>query len=332
MTIIRTDPFIQRCSEISLLAGCLAGLQATMGATPENPATEVMDKSTPPSFAALAEANHCTAPPAGLVGWWGVDGNLIDLTSGKTASLRGGAAYVAGYVFRGLSFDGVDDYVEIGETSIPLPWTASVWVKRQDSLESSAVLLSSTTSALKIEQAGTQRKVGITQYDVADWAFNYSVPRDVWTHLCFVATPGTTRLYVNGLLEDSMSMTVALPRAQIGFRIAHQGLGPGAFKGALDEIMLFNRSLSADEILKIYGTGTSGLCKPPLFVQLSSPGNEHPSFNVTGPIGKPLDFFQSKDLKNWTRFLTLENPQGLVNLIVPPTNSAPTFFRALVRD
>jgi hypothetical protein len=183
--------------------------------------------------------------------------------------------------------------------------------------------LSSAVSGLKIEQIESNRRVGITRYFVKDWSFNYSVPKGMWTHLAFVAGDGVTRLYVNGLLEDSIPATVPLPLTEMGKRtLAVPG---GAFKGILDEVIVFNRALRSDEILQIYGSSRSGLCKPPIFEPING---QALAFHVIGPVGKRLAFSESRDLRTWTPSFTTNNPGGTIDISLVPTNSGAVFLRA----
>lgn len=103
-----------------------------------------------------------------------------------------------------LSFDGVDDYVFFGATPLSNSWTAEFWVNRKDSPDVSAMLLDDGSTALKIEQYFTPRRVGFTRYGINDYSFNYTAPTNTWVHLAFVSDT-TTRLYVNGVLQDTLS-------------------------------------------------------------------------------------------------------------------------------
>src|SRR6185295_288912 len=81
-----------------------------------------------------------------------------------------------------LRFDGVDDTMQIGAAAVPAPWTAEFWVNRQDSPSHSSVLLADAGRALKLEQYPFTRRVGFTQFGVADYSFDYIAPIDSWVH------------------------------------------------------------------------------------------------------------------------------------------------------
>src|SRR5207237_974491 len=63
------------------------------------------------AFTLRVVSNVCVAPPDGLVGWWPGDGNFYDIVGGDTVTPHGGAAFAAGKVGQGFTFDGIDDYI-----------------------------------------------------------------------------------------------------------------------------------------------------------------------------------------------------------------------------
>src|SRR5690349_4346714 len=86
------------------------------------------------------------------------------------------------------AFSGNGDYIYTGASDIAAPWTASMWVNRQNSLDLSSALFYSGSSALKLEQFSGTRQVGFSKFGVADYLFGYIAPAGVWTHLTFLAT------------------------------------------------------------------------------------------------------------------------------------------------
>lgn len=75
-----------------------------------------------------------------------------------------------------LVFAALGSRLTIKPVSLPPPWTVELWVKRQNSPAVSAPLFVNSSTALKLEQFGTPRSVGFTQFGVRDYAFNYVAP------------------------------------------------------------------------------------------------------------------------------------------------------------
>lgn len=185
--------------------------------------------------------------PSGLVTWWRADGNYTDSFGPNHGSPEGGMAFAPGQRGQSFDFNGTDSAVFVGGTAIPVPWTAAFWVNRQDTPDVSAALISDTASALKLEQWPSTRQVGFTQFGVADYSFNYITPTNVWTHLALVGTASGTILYANGTAIETNAAVVNLPVQTLGRR----DTGTDRLKGALDEITLFNRALSPEEIQRV---------------------------------------------------------------------------------
>ncbi len=209
----------------------------------------------------------CLPAPAGLVDFWPGEGNANDLLGNYNGTLLNGTSFAPGRVGNAFSFDGTNDLVLINAPALTLPWTAEFWVNRQPSPEDSAVLLSDTNAALKLEQYPNTKQVGITRWRVQDYSFNYTMPIGVWTHLVFVGTANNTALYTNGSLQGNLAVGISLPRTTMGRDITNRFVK--ALKGLVDEPSLYNRALTAPEILALFNAGSDGKCVP-----LNCPNND----------------------------------------------------------
>jgi len=196
----------------------------------------------------------------GLVGHWKFDdgsGSSAADSSGNnnTGTLINGPTWTAGKIDGALSFDGVDDYVQVGAQDVAAPWSASCWVKREDSSNSNSSILESSNYSLKLEQYSNTNKVGFTEYGVADYTFSYEAPIGSWVHLTFVATETETRLYVDGVLMDTTPDSISCPMGQISSATR-------PVKGIMDEVRIYNRALTADEVLALFNEAGSLVFSP----------------------------------------------------------------------
>jgi hypothetical protein len=185
--------------------------------------------------------------PAGLVTWYRADGTYGDSFGPNNGSPENGMRFAAGQRGQAFSFNGTVEAMVTSGAAIPVPWTAAFWVNRHDSPAVSAALLSDNIGALKLEQWPSTRQVGFTQFGVADYSFNYIVPTNTWMHLTFVGTAAGTTLYTNGVQAASLAEVIPLPLQFLGRR----DTGEDRLKGLLDEITLFNRALSPEEIQQL---------------------------------------------------------------------------------
>ena len=150
--------------------------------------------------------------PPGLVTWYRAENNTLDSFGPNHGTTTNNLAFTAGQRGQAFSFDGTNSSMNIGAIALPPPWTAALWVKRQQSQDASSILLADAVQALKLEQFGiATRPVGFTRYAVADYAFNYTAPSNAWVHLTFVGTSSNTLLYVNGTAQDTNAASIGLP-------------------------------------------------------------------------------------------------------------------------
>ena len=187
--------------------------------------------------------------------------------------------------------------------------------------------MSDGTYSLKLEQYNGTRQVGITQLGVADWVINYTVPTGTWTHLAFVNNGSQTLLYANGMLQGATN-AVPLPRAYIGATyVTSGGVIVDYMLGGLDEIMCFNRALSATEINTIYSAGSGGLLRAPKFTGMQPISASQFQLNLAGMTGRSISIYKSLDLETWTKLSTVANPSGTLQYTDPGATNDVGFYR-----
>ncbi|MHC4526379.1 MAG: putative Ig domain-containing protein, partial [Planctomycetota bacterium] len=200
---------------------------------------------------------------SGLVAHWKFDeaggSTAFDSSgSGHDGTLVNGPTWTTGRLGGALRFDGTNNYIDVGAQDIAAPWTASFWVKREDSLNSNTALLDSANYSLKLEQYPNLNKVGFTAYGVADHAFNYEAPIGSWAHLVFIGTATQVTLYVDGASTETIAASISCPMTQISS-------ASKATKGTIDEVRVYNRALSAAEILTLHDSVSNpGTNNPPV--------------------------------------------------------------------
>lgn len=77
---------------------------------------------------------------------------------------------------------------------------------------------------------------------------------NTWYHVALVYDSATTTvfLYVNGSLEDSSTVAFTGFANEVNFSVGRTTSTVRAFQGNLDEVVLFNRTLAAEEVLSLY--------------------------------------------------------------------------------
>ena len=232
----------------------------------------------------LAVCTTCMAGLSdGLVAYYPFNGNADDASGNNHhggvfgALLTGGHSGVPGTAY---NFDGVNDYVTVPYSSdFQLQeFTVGAWIQpADDSYITSAVIAGrgedSTTDRASyifdIAPIASRFGVGLRLLyeDNGDteryFAYGYYPPVGTWTHLATTrSSSGEVGIYVNGVLQQqwASSATVTTQCFQdftIGARHwnptgSPPASGPtilaGFFPGVIDEVRLYNRALTAEEI------------------------------------------------------------------------------------
>ena len=150
-----------------------------------------------------------------------------------------------------------------------------------------------------------------------------------WTHLAFVASGSLTTLYANGVQKGVLNTTIPLGRKTMGATFVSGTEYVDYLEGSMDEVMIFNRALTAAQIQSIYNAGAFGLVQAPQFLGVATAADGNLTFSLEGLTGsKNFTVYASTDLFNWSVLTTLSAASGSNQLTVTPTNAA-SFYRAI---
>jgi hypothetical protein len=242
---------------------------------------------------AEVEAQSCVEPPAGLVSWWPGDGTADDIQDGNDGQLEGGATFAGGKFGEAFSFDGIDDHIVIGNPeNLKLgqgDYTVAAWVNLTSLNAPDGSGFCSIrgcnleiVSKMGLGEPGPPNQNGWRLLKEADDQFWFivgapdgggsgeanvvrsrclQVVPGRWYHLAAVKSSQEIALYVSGILQASKP----LPSNHRNDDVADVVIGQypeepeGTMYGLIEEVEIFGRALSADEIRTIYESRT---CKP----------------------------------------------------------------------
>ncbi|MBI2076721.1 MAG: LamG domain-containing protein [Candidatus Aenigmarchaeota archaeon] len=178
---------------------------------------------------------------------------------------------IEGRFFSGCSFDGINDFIDIGKAVYdPGPsagLTLSAWVKAAGT--SAQTILSNNDGSgayyiLNIRDGGTIR-LGLYESDCGDYTFiqvntTDTITAGAWHHIAGVMDRSTTNayIYIDGALKKTLSipeldsMSCSGNDLEIGREDAGTPAGSSYFNGTIDEVAIYNVSLSASDILNLY--------------------------------------------------------------------------------
>ena len=190
---------------------------------------------------------------------------------GNNGTLMNGAAWnSSGKYGKALSFDGVNDYVDAGNNAslnLPKDFSLEAWIKPAavPSGNGGGIITKASDYSL-----GNSYNLFIdSQKPVFHWtnsdgtkyttsAATTSIQVNTWMHLVVTKEGNTAKLYVNSILEDtdtySGTSKIVTTTTKIG---AYEKNIQGqyyVFNGTIDEVRIYNRSLSAAEIQQHYSS------------------------------------------------------------------------------
>jgi fibronectin type 3 domain-containing protein len=199
--------------------------------------------------------------PTGLVAAYGFEqtsGTSVTDSSGKssTGTLSGATWATGGRFGRALSFDGVNDVVTVPDSNaldLSPGMTLEAWVKPTTVNDWRTVLLKERPGQLVYALYATGDN-GRPLTEVAagsqrDARGTAALPVGVWTHLAATYDASTLRLYVNGTQVASTAISGALQNSAGALKIGGNAIWGEYFSGLIDEVRVYERALSAAEIV-----------------------------------------------------------------------------------
>lgn len=232
----------------------------------------------------------------GLVSYWkfdeGARTTAYDSVDGNNGTVQG-ASWTTGRVSKALSFDGTDDYVLVPDSPNLCPTeaiTLEAWIKprEMESWFSKHIVAKADPDYLDPDIPNSAYEFLVRNYEGYQLEFSArfeGVPTgyrtdtgplavNTWNHVVATYDGSFVRIYVNGtcVLEQAQTGRIVYSTfpnmpLQIGASISTR---PGYdsvcyFNGLIDEVAIYGRALTGQEILKHYQNGLtgSGYCKFP---------------------------------------------------------------------
>ena len=219
-----------------------------------------------------------TGLSCGLVGYWTFDGK--DMTNGVALDKSGNGNngnlmniststfYVPGKIGQAGKFDGGDDYVNTAKALSTFmsnsDGTMTAWA--YPTISNVSVCTGSEAGGIVDDGTSGYIAFGLATHSGGNsWCgslydgtfkilFYDSVKLNTWYHLVWMHTGGTLYLYVNG----SLSGSIAAGNIVSLTGIVNIGRGYSTnrfFQGSLDDVRIYNRALSAQEVRQLYNMG-----------------------------------------------------------------------------
>lgn len=222
------------------------------------------------------KCRSCATPPSGMVSWWRAEDNAVDIVGGNNGTLQNGATYSTGKVGQAFSFDGVNDYIALpaGFADFTSGFTVALWANPTASGSWARFIDLGNGQAndnILFDRRTTSNDLAFEVYDGAGNSTGMAYTVDAitnneWHH--YAATldaSGKVKMYKDGLPLVMAADTTGVPNnvTRVNNYIGKSNWSYDAFyAGSMDEVQIFNRALSANEIAAIYNASSSGECVP----------------------------------------------------------------------
>lgn len=226
-------------------------------------------------------ASQINRATSSLISMWSFNGQDVEINAnamydrtgfatGTALSMATTSMYVAGRSGQGIRFDGVDDRINIPDSTAlrPASFTLSAWFKA-DSFATAFAVISKPRTAAPWSSPFTSWLIRVNNSSTIEFglanagysgttATGLTMVSGQWYHVV-MTYDGTTRVgYLNGTQVLSNSFTAPVSYAAQPVLIgADHGASPvgDMTRGVIDEVRIYNRALSTNEVRTLYDMG-----------------------------------------------------------------------------
>jgi hypothetical protein len=191
-----------------------------------------------------------------------------DSAGDNDGELKNGPTWTTGRIGGALSFDGVNDYVYVPDSAgldVTDVFTFAFWIYDEGAPIETIISKdgsTDTTGAYNFAVLPDKSMNYETNGELPDLSSPAnSILLGVWHHVAFTfagAESPNMRIYIDGV-EKASGSTPAPSILSTYLMIGRRGLSsdPRYFKGKLDEVRIYNRTLSAEDVWQLYREGQS---------------------------------------------------------------------------
>lgn len=288
----------------------------------------------------------------GLVGYWSFDENTFSTVPDESGNGNDGLIYGAtntyGISGNALFFDGVDDYVDVGnDISLKneLPATISSWIKINDfDSDEDYVIYENDKWEYPNGYYGYRMKVHLPDRlikivygdggaggpeDRRGKMSTTPLDENTWYHIVGIINgPTDMDIYINGENDGGnfgIGYGGSLAYSDSSGYMSQNGFFNHFFNGVLDEVRVYDRALSENEILDLFQESFKNYLIIGPIDNLDTTANNYFSFEAENLGIFDLSNFQFIRYSSGEKILTLEKYFGILSI-----NYAIGFFKAVI--
>jgi len=214
---------------------------------------------------------QCVPKPQGLVSWWRAEGDAIDSADSNNGSISGGLLFSTGKVSTAFLLDGSTAGVSLSNpTNLAglINFTLETWLQRRSATIASFDGPDGHGHIWGFGRYGysifldAEGYIGLSQTGYEYVANTNRIADTNWHHVAVTKNGSNVFIYVDGLGYQTPAFDPSFDNsgpAMIGAIPFDSGYH---FYGLLDEMSIYNRALSSNEVASIYLAGNAGKCPP----------------------------------------------------------------------
>jgi hypothetical protein len=247
-----------------------------------------------------------------MVGWWTADSLAADL-QGTNHGYLTNTTFSPGKVAQAFNLNGTNAFIQVPHSpslNITNQISMLAWINPSSANAMARILDKHSAGGsdgyhLGVATNRMQVKVGsVLIYGKT------AIPLNTFTFVAATFDGSSLKLYNNGVLDTNHVSATTIPTNFLALRIGADLAAASNFKGLIDEVMLFNRALTAAEIQSIYNAGANGLCKGASIESLNVIPGSQVLVNMKGRTGAAFQLESSFDFSIWVPIITLTNSTG----------------------
>ena len=233
----------------------------------------------------------------GLVGRWTFDegkGTISHDSSGRGnhGTVMGGAKWAEGRIGGALEFDGQDDFVSIPNESrfdITGSITVAAWIRVESFTKAWQSIVTKGDRAWRLHRASDTSSVGwacsdLSRQQVGDLFGKTEVTDGQWHYVAGVLDGTKTSIFVDGELDASTNSSPSISVNDFSVLIGANAQVKGRlFHGLIDDVRIYDRALSVDELWAL-SRGGGAAAQPPSQAARRKPDADRKGVMTAGPV------------------------------------------------
>ena len=217
--------------------------------------------------AQLQKGMQLSVQPGGLIAQYPLDETTMPAIYDNSANLYDGTAVaaptsVAGKLGTALSFNGTTQYVSLGSTGVMsgTAYTLEAWIKTSTNSASMAAITKASNFWMGLDFG----KLAIYDWTAGATCSASTAPSlgdGSWHHIAATLSSGVSNgsiLYIDGIQQKTCTWTPVSQNGDVGIAASKAASWQQFFNGSIDNIKVFNRVMTSDEIKAEYDAQNAG--------------------------------------------------------------------------